>query len=367
MKRSDRHSPQATKVFEHIRELRIRLTVSLIALVAAGIGVYLLYEPLFSLIRAPLDAPLYYSTPAGSFAFVMKICLMGALTVTIPVIIYNLIMFIRPAFKKVIPLRRVYLTTLFSAMLALCGVAFGFAFIIPGALHFFAGFQTDGLSALISADSYLGFVTNVVITFILVFQLPLVIAFIDTITPLTPKKLLSFEKWVILGSLIISFLVPFALDITTSLLIALPIVVLYNLSILIVMMQHARAKRHARALARKAQRIRIPALPSPSSLPVSSMSLTDLSYESLISEPVHKVTARPEPAIVTPTAPTISIVQTMTAAKYTPAPRAVRGPVMDIRRVSSPPAVIVPPARARAASTSFQPTNVRLISDFGRS
>lgn len=241
---------KTAKVADHLRELQKRFIVSAILLVLAGIAAYFVYEPILNLLRSPLDAPLYYSTPAGSFAFVMQICLMAALAVTIPVIIYNIIMFVRPAFEKALPLHRVYLTTVVSALLAFAGAAFGFLVIVPGALHFFAGFQVEGLSALISADSYLSFVTNVIITFVLMFQLPLIITLIDTISPLSPQRLFRMEKWVILGSLVVSFMVPFALDITTSLLIALPIIALYNVSIGIVLLRHARRRKapHARAV-----------------------------------------------------------------------------------------------------------------------
>jgi len=152
-------------------------------------------------------------------------------------------MFARPAFKNVLPKKRVYITTLLSTVLAVSGAIFAYLIILPGSLDFFAGFQVSGLKAMISADNYLNFVTNIIITFIIVFQLPLVITFIDTVKPLTPKKLLKSEKWVILGSLVAALVVPFTYDLVTSLLIALPIIVLYNLSIVIVLINHANAKR----------------------------------------------------------------------------------------------------------------------------
>ncbi|MBC7868644.1 twin-arginine translocase subunit TatC [Candidatus Saccharibacteria bacterium] len=284
MKRLARHSRPTTKLFDHLRELQMRTIVSVVALVISGIAVYGFYEPLLSLLRSPLGAPLYYSSPAGSFAFVMKVCFMGALTVTIPIIIYNLIMFVRPVFDEKLTLGRVYVTTTLSAVLALMGAVFGFVFIIPGTLRFFAGFQVDGLSALISADNYLSFVTNVIITFVLVFQLPLLIALIDSIKPLPPKKLLGMEKWVILGSLVISLLVPFAFDLTTSLLIALPIVVLYNLSIVIVVLQHASLARKIRVAARAAG---ARSVFDQSSTAESALSLSELSFESLVGELAH--------------------------------------------------------------------------------
>jgi sec-independent protein translocase protein TatC len=295
VKRPKQGARQQATVVDHIRELQKRLFVSVIALVLAGIAVYFIYEPILDLLRSPLNTPLYYTSPAGSFAFVMKICFMGALAVTIPLIIYNVVMFIRPAFKEKVPVRRVYSVAAFSGILAAAGSAFGFLVIIPGALKFFQGFQVDGLSALISADAYLGFVTNVIITFVIMFQIPLLIAFIDTITPLTPKKLLGAEKWVILGSLVVSFLVPFALDITTSLLIALPIVALYNIAIVIVVMQHAKARRRAVKYQRSLHNIAL--------IPSSNLALSELSFESLVGSP-QIVTAPAQEAMWQPARPT---------------------------------------------------------------
>lgn len=248
MKRKTTAPLQALTLGDHILELRRRLLTVVIVLVLAGLIAYVFYEPILTFLRWPLDAPLYYSSPAGSFAFIMKVCGISALIAAIPIIVYNLIMFIRPAYQEIITIGRVYGFTLASIILAIVGMAFGYFFVAPGALHFFAGFQVDGLSALISADSYLNFITNILLTFALVFQLPLLLLFIDRVKPIPPKTLLRSEKWVLLSSLVISLLVPFALDLTTSLLIASPIFILYNLSILAVLLQHAIAKSSQRQL-----------------------------------------------------------------------------------------------------------------------
>ena len=246
MGQSAKHLRPATKLRDHIRELAMRLLISFFALVVAGVVVYIFYGPILTFLRSPLNAPLYYSNPAGSFAFIMKICFMGGLTITIPVLVFNLIMFIRPAFGQTLPIKRVYLTSMLSSILAISGAAFAFFVILPDSLQFFSGFKVSGLNALISADSYLGFVTSIIITFVIVFQLPLLITFIDVIKPLPPKKLINFEKWVILGSLVVALLAPFTYDLVTSLFIALPIVVLYNLSIIIVVIRHAAIAHKAR-------------------------------------------------------------------------------------------------------------------------
>ncbi len=246
MKRQSAAKRPATTLYDHIRELQFRLFACAAALIVAGLGVYLFYEPILELLRAPLGAPLYYNSPAGSFAFVMRICLMGGLTIAIPAIVYNLIMFIQPAYGQTMKRRSIIITSALSSLFAIAGATFAYTFILPGSLHFFEGFQVSGLSALISADNYLGFVTNIIITFVLVFQIPLLIVFIDTVKPLPPKQMLKMEKWVILGSLIIALVVPFTYDIATSMLIALPIIILYNLSLAVVVIRHFRAKHRTR-------------------------------------------------------------------------------------------------------------------------
>ncbi len=241
--RRDTVTSDNSVLLDHVKELRLRLIISAAVLVVGGIIGYFFYEPLLQWLKSPLNGDLYYTSPAGSFNFIMKVAGMVGIALAIPVIVYQIIMFIRPALPKVFSIRRIVSYTGLSVALAVAGAAFGFYMILPGALRFFAGFQVDGLSALIGADSYLSFVTNVIVTFMLVFQLPLLLVIIDHINPISPRKLLKAEKYVILGGLLVSFFVPFALDITTSLLIALPIVVLYNISIVMIVWKHAFTKK----------------------------------------------------------------------------------------------------------------------------
>jgi sec-independent protein translocase protein TatC len=246
MKKRRGETSSAQTMLDHVRELQVRLLVTAgVLLVGAVIG-YLLFDPILAWLRAPLGQTLYYTTPTGSFGFVMKIAFMVGLVITLPTLIYHLVMFVRPAIKGGLSKKRVYALTGASMLLAASGAMFGFYLIMPGALHFFGGFQVSGLSALISADSYLGFVTNVLITFMVVFQIPLLLIIADRVKPLPPKKLLKMEKYVVIGGLVISLLVPFAMDLTTSLLIAAPIILLYNIAIIGVVIQHLAARRKAR-------------------------------------------------------------------------------------------------------------------------
>lgn len=247
MKRKQKPSRTATKLSQHVHELRWRLLACAVALTVGGTVTYIFRDQVFQLLQLPLSTPLYYTTPGGSFSFIMRYCTIGALITAIPVLTYQIIMFIRPAFPTRISKKRVYLTSVAALLLAFAGAAFGFGIILPAALRFFAGFEMEGLESLISADSYLTLVTNILTTFIIAFQIPLIVSFIDHIKPLKPSQLFKAEKWVVLASLLVSVLVPFAWDMTTSLLIAAPIVVLYNLAIIVVLLQHALTKTRRKA------------------------------------------------------------------------------------------------------------------------
>jgi sec-independent protein translocase protein TatC len=234
-------------MLHHVKEIQLRLLATVVILLVGMVVGYLFYEQLFQFIKLPLNAPLHYTSPAGSFSFIIKICLMVGIVVALPVAVYNAIMFVQPALHERLSRTRVYVTTFLSLILAGVGASFAFLVIIPMALRFFFQFQVDGLEALISADDYLRFVVNGVITFALIFQLPLIISLIDHVNPLPPKKLFKAEKFIIIGSVAIGVLVPFALDPTIQLLIASPIIILYNVSIGIVLIQRAFRKRREKS------------------------------------------------------------------------------------------------------------------------
>lgn len=237
-KRSQKLTAGGQILIDHVRELRTRILICAAVLVVGGVIGYAFYEPILIWLRSPLGTNLYYSTPAGSFNFIIKVASMVGILAAVPFLVYQLIMFVQPAFKDRLSRGRVFIYSIASIILAIVGALFAFYVILPGALRFFAGFQVAGLSALIDANNYLNFVTNAMITFIIVFQIPLLMVIIDRVKPIPPKKLLKMEKWVILGGLTISLFVPFALDITTCILIASPIIILYNVSVGMIMVRH---------------------------------------------------------------------------------------------------------------------------------
>src|SRR5689334_17957336 len=140
---------------EHVRELRQRLIYSLTALVGASVIGYLLHDQLFQVIRRPLKAKLYYTSPIGGFNSMLKIAIIFGLVVAIPVFMYQLCRFLGPAFKqRVRPIRII----MASAFLAATGVSFAYFVSLPAALHFLTNVDTKNLSPFIVVNDYLNFV-----------------------------------------------------------------------------------------------------------------------------------------------------------------------------------------------------------------
>ena len=120
--------------------------------------------------------------------------------------------------------------------------------------------------------------------------------FIDHIKPLKPIDLIKKGKWVVIGSLILTIIQPFTYDVLTSLLIALPIIGLYYLSVIGVVMQHVREKH-------KEKKAVYATIAKPVMASAPQMTVDDLLYESMLEElsnlekpaPIPKRVAKPRP------------------------------------------------------------------------
>lgn len=225
-------------VKQHLKELRNRFFVCLISLAVFSIGFYFFYEPIIKLLSKSLGSELYYNTPAGGFTFIIRICTSGAVVLTVPIIVYNLIKFIKPAFEKFLTTKRIIIISLLSTIFALAGASFAYFSILPESISFFNEFNINGLSALINADDYLSFVAGLVAVFAIIFQVPLLMLLADKIKRIPPKKLLKNEVWVILLSVIIAIITPFNYDFFSTFVVAVPIIGLYNISIIIISLRH---------------------------------------------------------------------------------------------------------------------------------
>jgi sec-independent protein translocase protein TatC len=218
-------------VLEHLQELRRRLSWLAATLVIGGFVTYFWRGELIHLLQQPLHADLFYTSPTGSFEFVMQICFLGGFLLSLPMLVFHLLRFISPAFRENFTHRMVAMVVAASCALALAGAAFAYSISLPASLHFFNQVGTSNLKPLISIDRYFSFVVSYLATFAAVFQLPLLLVLFDRVRPLDPPKLGRGRKWVIAGSFAVALVLPSAPDPLSQVILALPIIALYEVSI----------------------------------------------------------------------------------------------------------------------------------------
>jgi len=227
---------------EHLRELRSRLLSSVFFLVIGTLLGYTVHTHILELLIKPLNQPVFYSSPAGGFDFVLKLSFLFGFTVSIPVGAYHTLKFVEPILPEQSP-RKVLLVLLGSCALLVAGVCFAYFVSLPAALYFLGSFTSEGVQALISADEYFSFVTRYLMGFGLLFQLPLILLVINSVEMIPTTKLMQYQKWVLLLSFIIAALLTPTPDILKQLLMAVPLIVLYQITIVLLWLVNRRSSR----------------------------------------------------------------------------------------------------------------------------
>lgn len=237
---------------DHLHEIRARLFwIVLFLIIASGVG-YLVQDHIMVALMQPLGGQkLVYLTPIGGFNFLFKVSMYVGIGLVLPIIIYHLYRFLEPLMD---PKRKrsAFFYIVASFLLAIGGGAFAYFVGLPAALHFLTSFNIQNVSAMLTADSYLSFVITYVLGFAALFQIPLILMIINTIKPLPPKKLMGFQRFVILVAFILAAVISPTPDITNQAMLAVPIIVMYQIGVLLVWVQsrkHRRTEKHKQTVA----------------------------------------------------------------------------------------------------------------------
>jgi len=301
--------PQIT-LLDHLHEIRARLFWIILALLATSGVSYAFQNQIMAALMAPLGGQkLVYLTPIGGFNFLFKVSMYVGIGLVLPVIIYHLYRFLEPLMD---PKRKrsafFYITA--SFILAIGGALFAYFGGLPAALHFLTSFNIQNVSAMLTADSYLTFVITYVLGFAALFQIPLVLMIINTIKPIPPRKLLGFQRYVVLVAFILAAVISPTPDITNQAMLAVPIIVMYQIGVALVWIQ-SRKNRDKKSR---------PAQPA------------------INAQPPQPIIRRSQ-AVQTSTRPTAKPAAVATAATESPRlPRAIRpqAPIMDIAMAPRP-------------------------------
>ncbi|MBU0928973.1 MAG: twin-arginine translocase subunit TatC [Spirochaetes bacterium] len=222
---------QKTMTFwEHVAELRWRLLVAALALVAGTVACFFFVEPAAEFISRPVgDMQFVYLSPPELFMSYVRIALLGGLVVASPIILFELWLFVRPGLS-----RRERLSLLaglfFGAVFFAVGASFSFFVIVPFSLRFFLQYQNEAVKAMFSFSEYVGFIGSMVISFGAAFELPIVVSFLAGLGVVTGTGLARVR-----GVAVILIFVAAAVitppDVVSQVLLGVPLVLLFELSI----------------------------------------------------------------------------------------------------------------------------------------
>ena len=216
---------------EHLTELRSCLVKAGAALVVGTAFSFYYLEQIIEALTAPVGQ-LYYLRPAEAFMIYMKIALLAGLILASPMVLYQLYSFVRPA----LTLREKHYalcTIPIIIVLFLGGMLFSYYFVFPRAVEFFLGFGNGHVNPLISMESYLDFLLMLVVPFGFIFNIPVVFLLLAYLKLLPVNALGRYHKHVILAAFILAAFITPTPDIITQSLLALPMVVLYELSLVL--------------------------------------------------------------------------------------------------------------------------------------
>lgn len=222
----------------HLEELRHRLIVGILA---SAIGVCVCYyfkEKLFDFLTMPLvtamgkdKAVLIFTSIPEAFFTYFKVACIGGVMLASPVIMYQFWMFVSPGLYRD---ERRYIAPLIvlSVFFFVGGALFGYLIVFPVGFKFFLEFATENIKAMPAMGDYLSFASTLLLAFGVVFELPLVIVGMAKIGIVNVPFLRKNRKYAILIFFIVAAILTPSPDAVSQCLMALPLCVLYEISIL---------------------------------------------------------------------------------------------------------------------------------------
>ncbi len=220
-------------ILEHLGELRDRLIKSVVALLV-GTVLSLAFTPrLLEFLIAPMGGKQPISLkPTESIIIYFKVALVAGAVLAMPVIIYQFLMFILPGLTKE---ERKYLRVIVpgASLLFATGVAFATFVMLPFTIKYLQSFLADIIQPTYSIDYYISFVTTLMFWVGVIFETPLIIAFLARLGVISPKMLSSNRKYAIVLIAILAAVITPTPDPVNMALVMVPLVVLFEVGIIL--------------------------------------------------------------------------------------------------------------------------------------
>lgn len=232
----DNNDEKEMTFLEHLEELRWRIIYSLIGIVIGTIVAWIFIDYLvdYILLKPAKDsgAELQNLRPFGQLFLYVQVAIIIGVIVSIPNIFYQLWKFIAPALHKS---ERKYILSIviFSSLCFLIGVAFAYFVMLPLTLKFAAQFGSSDIKNQFAIDEYMSIIISVMLAAGIVFELPMISFFLSKLGILKPSFMQKYRKHAIVIIMIAAAILTPGTDPVSQIILAVPLVVLYEISILI--------------------------------------------------------------------------------------------------------------------------------------
>lgn len=220
-------------IIEHLEELRRRIIISVIAICVGASICYAYWEPLLKVITKPLgNHKLFYHTVMEPFVGRFRVAIFAGIFLAFPIILYQVLVFIAPALKGK-EKRFLYPTLGLMIILFVCGVVFGYHFVLPVGVNWLISQGGGMLEAVLSFDKYIAFASLFLLAFGIGFETPVLILLLVKLGAVTPQGLRRQWRVAYIVILFIAAIITPDWSPVTMGLMALPMIALYELSILL--------------------------------------------------------------------------------------------------------------------------------------
>lgn len=220
-------------LLEKIEDLRVSFYRTLAAFAGLSLVSYFFSGRILHFLQIPLGHPLVFFGPAEAFLAHVKVALYTGIFLCAPFLLYQT----WTAFSSLTHSsgRRYTLPIVLSAtILFFSGAALCYFLVLPFGLKFLLSFGTGPIHPLISVDKYVNFMAALILIFGFFFQLPLILLALGRVGLVSSKSLSHFRKYAILIIAVVSAVITPTPDAYTMLLLMVPLVFLYELSIILV-------------------------------------------------------------------------------------------------------------------------------------